>query len=274
MILFKHYFGQLSFLFFFSIIFIFGSLLLVNYIETLNNDKSIFPILVYADTVEEIDKILEIIIMNEAYQTHAVVSPDSLKKFMVEKYSLDDIEEIAKDFVLPYQLYITVNPVKMDLLMLLVLEIGENFPENIIQYNDEAWREIDVNVVRLRKISFSVQLITLLIYLFIQIFIRITYILRNKIMINAIVSSGLSFRSIAWKNFVNNLIFLLLSFLLIIAVNILINYFALPHFVTPTIIEHPSFLLYININITLMLFITNMLLVVIQKPLLKRSRND
>ena len=263
--------SQLCFLLFFSIVFIFGSLLLENYIFALNQNKSAFPLLVYSENPEDIEKIIQIAKEQDAYESHIIVSPDSLRKSLMERYNLDEIDEIAQDFVLPSQIVITVKPVKMDLLMLLVLEIGENFPDNIIQYNDDTWSEIDVNVIRLRKIAVLLQVILLCIYLFIQIFLRITYIFRNKKLINAIVSSGLSYTSIQWKNFVNNIIYLCLALLLILLINITINYLSLTDYFITNYLTHYMF---VNIHIILMLFGANLVLVMIQKPLLKRNRNE
>jgi hypothetical protein len=242
-----------------------------NYILSLNQTKSTYPILTYSNTLDEADLIVDLISSHEAYNSHTIQSPDVLKTMLLSKYKLDDMEEIEEEFSLPYQIEIIVKPLSSDKLLLFVLELSDLFPENIMQYKEDIWKEIDTRNGKLKRLLYVIQIVLLMVYVFVQSFIRLLYILKYKTNINAVVNSGISQRMLSFKNFMNNFYFLLMSTSLIILINFAINYFYVISYIINDLTTH---FYYVNINLIIMLIAANILLVLVQIPILKRHSND
>ncbi|MCL1826745.1 MAG: hypothetical protein FWG20_01775 [Candidatus Cloacimonetes bacterium] len=270
MIMFKCLWSQIFFFFIFVILFITGSILLENYIHRLDREKTKFPILIYSENIDELENIVSLSAGNIAFDSYQIVRPNELKNSLIERYELEDIEEITKDFALPNQLIISVKPVEIELLMLLVLEIGENSPQNIIQYNEQVWREVDKNVERLKKLTIFIQIAVLCMYIFVQTYLRMTSILKQKQLINAIINAGFPSMGIVKINVTNNIMFLLITLLLSGGVNFLINYFGLISYIITDLSQNYW---YLNIEILFLLLLANIFLLIFQKPMLKRNHN-
>jgi hypothetical protein len=263
--------NQLAFLMLFTAIFICGSLLMENYVISLDQVKSTYPVLTYSNTLDEADLIIDLISSHEAYAAHQIQSPDILKTMLLTKYKLEGIDDVEEDFAMPYQIEIQVKPLSSEKLLLFVLELSDLFPENIMQYNENVWKEIDSQNAKLRKLLFALQIVLLIIYIFVQCYNRLLYILKSKTNINAVLNSGISQRLMSVKNFMNNLYFLLISTSIIILINFALNYF---HVIGYLITDLTTNLYYININLVIMLIISNFILVFVQQPILKRGAHD
>jgi len=267
----KGFFKQLIFLSFFSVLFISGSFILQNYLDTNNNRKSLFPILVYTDTEEQAYELITFLNHKEGVQTVTYQTPHELKQMLIIKYSLENVEEIIDDFTLPYQVELTVLPLKAEKLSLLILELSDLYPDFIIQYNQEAWQNIELKNRQLKWSLHIIQIFSLFIYLFIQSHLRILYIIQNKKFINAVVNSGISYRSLSLKNIINNLFFILFSTLIVLMINISLNYFDLVVIFFNDFPQHQTFF---DFSIIILLILSNIFLVLVQKPVFSKNNYD
>ena len=253
--------------FFFSIVFLICSMYTKSYIDDVNNEKSIYPILVYLNTIDETEEAVAFIVNHDVFLSYQITNPDSLEKLIIQKYGFNSLSVAEGDFSFPFLLDIQIRPFPTIELMGFIEELSSLFPHNVIHYNESIWQETDIQVKKYKNIFCSIQIVALIAYLFCQILIRLHNMLKNRETINAILASGISQKKLAIKRFQMNIIFLIVSMSMIISINYLINF----------LFVHKKFdfkIEYFNIESILMLFIINIILIIFQKPVFMRRKYD
>ncbi|MCL2065561.1 MAG: hypothetical protein FWG98_14475 [Candidatus Cloacimonetes bacterium] len=246
--------------FIFSIAFIYGSLQMNYYIDYVNQEKSLFPILVYTNNLSEANDVHDFVNNHQVFSSFYLTYPDSLANLLIEKYELMDFSRAVRGFTLPFLLEIFVNPLPADDLNSFIFEITSFFPNNIIHYNSNIWVEIDSQTLRLRKIFLILQALALGLYLLLQLFIRLAIIVKNKECINAIQNSGITSNKLALKKLHENVLFLFFTSILMILSNLFLNIL----FINRMSVLSLNML---NLNLLVMLFLINFLFVLFQKPI-------
>jgi len=250
------------------IIFAAGSLFLENYIEDMNQDKSLFPILVYSNTVSDAEEVIDFVKENPIYLTHSITDPDSLESMLISKYNLADYKSISGDYKLPFQIEISVSPYPIVELVLFVNQISAKFNENIVHYNAKLWNDVEMAVERNKRLYLGMQVIFLFFYVFIQLFIRLAFINRYRENFYALVSSGIAFQKLVKKEVVSKLIFLFVSTFSITIVNFILNYFELMSYSGKVWTTH---FYYLNPKMVIMFVTANLIIITFQKSLFKKK---
>ena len=247
----------------FTLVFIYGSLYFNDYIVYVNQEKSLFPILIYTNTLSEANDVLDFVSSHEVYSLFNLTYPDSLANLLIDKYGLTDFRRAVRDFTLPFLLEIFINPFEAEKLSSFIYEITSFFPNNIIHYNENIWLEIDLQTARLTKILFTLQIIALALYLSFQLFFRMIIIFKNKESISAIKNSGMTQSKVALKRIQETVTYLFFSTILMIIIAFFLNFFMIYRDFSLSINN-------LNLNLLIMLFVVNALFVLFQKPIYTR----
>lgn len=262
---------QLIILFIFASVFINGSLLLNNFVLNINQEKSIYPILVYTNTLSEANDVLDFVKEHKCYFASEIISPDSLENMLIDKYNLSDYKDIAGDYKLPYQLEISVLPFKTEELLGFVNKIQGFFPNYLLHYNQEIWQNIDQQTNKLKLNIIVMQITALILYMALQFLLRFFLIINYRENISALINSGISLKSLFLKELINKFVFLVIAGFLIITINFLINYINLLTMISTNYSKVNTFL---DLNLLVYLMMTNMILVFCQRPFFKKRKND
>ena len=255
------YVNQLIVLIVFSAMFIFVSLNLEKNINDINHEKSLFPVLLYTNTLSEANDVLYFVKSSEFYFSHVIINPDSLERFLIEKYNLTNYQEIAGDYRLPYQLELYLMPLDADRMIYFVRSINAFFPNYIIQYNEKLWSDIDFHLSHLRRSLLIIQAVLLISFLIVQGFVRFWFIVKNKQVMSAILNSGITAKALSVKETVTNAVYVIISVFAIVSINVGINYL---------VADKVS----IDTQYVLKLVSICVLSVFLQKPLFQKKKND
>jgi len=252
-----------------SIVFIVGSLYFNNNLNNINQEKSLFPVLIYVNSLSEANDVLNFITPHKLYLSHEMVSSEELERSLIDKYDLVDYRTIAGDFRLPYQLVLYLKSASKDEMVDFVNEIAAFFPTYIINYNERIWLDIENHYNSLNENKLIKQLIYLLAMILVQINIRSWYIMKNKTAIDAVTNSGIKRNILMLREFTYNIVYIGISILTIFVLYIIINSFGLVSFLTDNFLGADVFL---NWNYKLSLGLAIILSVLFQKPLFIRMR--
>ena len=262
-----HFINQIIIGLLFTLIFIGGSIFLIQHTNFVNQEKSLFPILIYTNTLSEANDVLDAVINHHIYSGFQLTYPELLEKLIFDRYDLNDFIDISNEITLPFLLELNLNPVHSIELNDFINEIKNVFPNYIIHYNEQIWKEIDEQVNKLTIILWIMQFTILLSYLFTQFSYRLSTILKNKEIINAILSSGISPKKLSKKRFYTNFNFLLLIFIFCIGVNYLASYIF--------IFNHFAFSIeFLNFKLLAIFYVINLTLVVSQKPIFPKKKYE
>jgi len=262
----------------FCIFFLVGALLLDNILDQVNNKKNIFPILIYTNSLDTVEEIIDFIQKSEVCYSHNVIYPDFLESMLIDKYHLTDYKEIAGDYVLPYQVEITVFPLPMKQLALFVNSLITTFKDSIIHYNAKLWDDVDTQASKLRFYFYIMKLILLGLYIFIQFSTRIAFIQKNQNDIRALQKSGIAPGKLNIREFNVNLVFWIIAVATAVIVDFLVNYYDLLPIIIAGFesyktfeVEKPFIYTYFNIDLLVMLACANLVLVTFQKRMFTRG---
>ena len=241
----------------FSTCFLFYLHFMNDYIDNTNLEKSTYPILVYTDTLNEADDILDYVKDNNAFLNFELTNPQMLSLLLVEKYGLEEFNNIISDIILPYLLEIYLKPDKPVVLEDIIKDLEAFFPNSITQYNDTVWDEIETNVQRLIYLSWAINALLLITYLAAQLYFRMIYFARNAETIKAILNSGISHKKLKNMKAKENFVFLFYSIIITLA----IDYAYSAYF----IFEELGFnLLFFNLEYITMMVAVNLLFVILK----------
>jgi len=261
-----------------TIVFVYGAILLDNVVKDVNNRKNIFPILIYTNLEQTLDEISQYLQVNPVCDTYQIVSPDTLETILIQKYNLTDYKEIAGDYRLPYQIEVTVVPLSMNELARFVADLFTTFSDSIIHYNAKLWEDVDIQVNKLRFYFYILKIVFLCLYIGILYGIRLSYIHRHQSTISAIQTSGIPRLKLLKIDLQKNLSFWGLAIATAIIVDFAIRYLHLDQYVfssnvylLPITTVKQFIFSYFDIDLLVMLAITNLLLITVQKPMFKKS---
>ena len=249
------------------LIFATGSLFFENYIEDMKQDMSLYPILIYTNSVSEAEDVISFIRQNPIYLTHSITDPDYLESMLISKYNLADYKSISGDYRLPFQIELAISPFPMTQIMIFVSQLSARFTDSIIHYNAKLWNDVEMAVERNMRIFLSLQIIFLFFYVFIQLFIRLSFINRYHENFFALANSGIAHKKLIKKEVSLNLIFFTVSIFSIAVLNVIINYFDLVSYVGRVWTTH---FYYINPKMIIMFAFANLIVIVFQKSLFKK----
>jgi len=206
---------------------------------------------------------------NRLYLLHNIVSSDELENTLIEKYDLADFRAVAGDFRLPYQLELYLKPAPKHEMVDFVNEIAAFFPTYIINYNERIWLDIENHYNSLNENKIIKQMIFLFAMIFVQIYIRAWYIMKNRTAIDAIALSGIKKNVLIIRELKYNFIYLGASILTIIVLYVIINSTGLVSLIADNFLGTGMFL---NWNYKLSLGIAIILSVIFQRPIFMKLR--
>ena len=249
------------------LIFATGSLFFENYIEDMKQDKSLYPILVYTNSVTEAEDIINFAKENPIYLDHSITDPDYLESMLISKYNLADYKSISGDYKLPFQIEISISPLPMNQIIIFVSQLSARFTDSIIHYNAKLWNDVEMVVERNMRIFLCMQVIFLSFYVFIQLFIRLSFINKYHENFFALANSGIAHKKLLKKEVSLNFKFIMIALCSITLLNVIINYFDLVSYVGRVWTTH---FYYINPKMILMFFFANLIVIIFQKSLFKK----
>ncbi len=246
-----------SILFFtiFFLLFIYSN----NFIQDINHQKSIYPILVYANSQKEINQIKEFAESFEIVKSHNIIHPDSLEKNLLQKYNINEYQKISSSYRLPFLFEINLKPYPYLQLMDFYQALTKHFPKYIIHKNEKIWSEIDIKVNNLKDCQKIMSYISLIFYILLMLFIRIVFVSKNETNLKAIYKSGLSIKKLIstqkWYSFYFILIVTIFSVILSLSRSL-----------------YYSHVFFVDLNFLVMFFMANLLIVFLNKPFFKQIK--
>jgi hypothetical protein len=262
---------QYIFLGVFSLVFIVGSLYLKNSINLIDSDKSNYPILVYSYHPDIVYNIVDFISHSSTVAHYNIVFPDSLENMLIAKYRLTDYKDIRGEFSLPYQVEIFIKPNPIKDLVIFAMSLSSAFPGCIVHYETRQWALVEAEAKKLYRYVLIICIVSLVLYIFIQMMLRYIHILRNRENINAILISGIKTKRLLLAEFLRNLIWFGISTGSIALLNIIVNYFEIMSSLTMMITPHDY---YMNIDLVVLFAVSNLILLSVHRPLLRKVKND
>lgn len=209
----------------FFMIFFTSSLYIDEFIEGVNIQKSLYPILVYSNTQKEINEIRDFTSDFNIVKKISIINPDSLETYIIEKYKLDTYSEIASGYKLPYQMEIYFNPVDLSQIKLFFISLSETFPDKIIHKNEEMWYDIENRVSILNFNKYILQAIALLSFIILMLFYRMLFINNQRESINAILASGISTDKFKRRILTMSFLFIIITGIFFILFNLVYNFY-------------------------------------------------
>jgi len=252
-----------------SCVFIIGSLYFNNHLNSINQEKSLFPVLIYVNSPSEANDVLGFSMPHKLYMMHNIVSSEELENTLIEKYNLADYRAVAGDFRLPYQLELYLKPANKKEMVDFVNDIAAFFPTYIINYNERIWLDIENHYNSLNENKLIKQMIFLFAMIFVQINIRALYVMKNRTAIDAIALSGIKRRVLILQELKYNTIYLGIAILTIVVLYVIINTSGLVSLLTDNFVGASMFL---NWNYKLFLGIGIVLSVIFQRPMFMKLR--
>ncbi|MDD4156650.1 MAG: hypothetical protein PHY08_08775 [Candidatus Cloacimonetes bacterium] len=243
---------------FFSVLF-FANFFFIDFIKQIDEQKSIYPILIYANSQKEINQIKDFAESSEIIKTYKMTTPDSLEQSILKKYNLTEYSKIANSYRLPYQLELIVQPVSYENLTKFYNALIKNFPEYIIQKNENVWAEIELKVSLLYKVLYVIKLLILIAYVFFMIFFRMIFIGINRDRLLAIYKSGIQLKRLLKLQRLFSFYFIIISFCMALMIESIWSYSNFNEIV-------------IDKEIQLMFIFANLIVIFFQKSLFKKKR--
>jgi hypothetical protein len=190
---------------------------------------------------------------------------------LITKYRLTDYKDISGDFSLPYQVEIFIKPNPIKDLVIFAMGLSTAFPGCIVHYETKRWTMVEAEAKKLYRYVLIILIITLVLYICIQMMLRYKHILKNRENINAVCVSGIKANKLMLAELLRNLYWFGISIGAITLLNLIVNYLDILSILTRMITPH---VYYLNVDIITLFSIATVILLAVQKPLFRKIKYD